>query len=748
MKRILTHAPAFMEVNHIVAPLPDSKAQSNRRPRKKSIVWEHFTLKNLSPRCAKAYCQQCGKEFAYMTDSKQIGTSHLKRHIALGICKKNQPKNGLSGDDVAPRPPKKRAREVSCVASISFDQEFCNNKIAKMIILHDYPLHIVEHQGFINFLRTLQPQFNPLSFNAVKGDCVAMYLREKQNLLNLINEIPGRVNLTLDFWTSDQTLAYVFLRGHFIDGDWNLHQPVLKVMMVPFLDSDDNSLNQTIVSCLSNWHLEGRIFTLVLDKFFSNETVIGNLRDHLSLKNPMLLNGQLLSKNCYARVLTRLALDALLAMSEPINKVRESVRYVKSSKYQEKKFFELKQQLQVPGVVDLLIDEQNKWDTIYHMIVAACELKEVFACFDAFDPNYKTILTMDEWKQVETLRTYLKYLYNATNILTVQPYPTANIFFPAVSKLHMQLTNATISHDHFCSNLITPLQVRFDQYWRENCLILAVALAMDPRYKMKLVESTFAKIFGESAELWIRMVEVGLHELFVEYIIQMLPSSSKNGDEWSESMLETELFMISSSSTNSDEGNEAMIKTEPLMLSSTATNGDDEGNEAIIKNESFMLSSTATNDEENVIKIEACQEGSLDGFLFDAEDKLPDIELYLSDVTGNYQFNSELNEYLEESLAPNVQEFDILSWWRINGLKYPTLSRMASDILSIPVSTVSADSVFDTETRKMDTYRSSLDPMTLEALICTKDWFQHESLPADFPNGSCHSRDRFSSSSF
>ncbi|OIW09063.1 hypothetical protein TanjilG_16290 [Lupinus angustifolius] len=73
---------------------------------------------------------------------------------------------------------------------------------------------------------------------------------------------------------------------------------------------------------------------------------------------------------------------------------------------------------------------------------------------------------------------------------------------------------------------------------------------------------------------------------------------------------------------------------------------------------------------------------------------------------------------------------------------------MASDILSIPVSTVSADSVFDTETRKMDSYRTSLDPMTLEALICTKDWFQHESLPNDFANGSCHSRDRFSSSSF
>ncbi|XP_019436348.1 PREDICTED: zinc finger BED domain-containing protein DAYSLEEPER-like [Lupinus angustifolius] len=701
-----------MEVNNIVAPLPVSKAQSNTRPRKKSIVWEHFTLKTLDPRCSKAYCKQCGKEFAYITDSKQIGTSHLKRHISLGICQKNQSKNSASGGDAAAYPQKKRARAAPCVASISFDQECCNNNIAKMIILHDYPLHIVEHQGFINFVQTLQPQFNPQSFNAIKGDCVSMYLREKQNLLNLINEIPGRVNLTLDLWTSNQTLAYVFLRGHFIDSDWNLHKPILKVMVVPFPDSD-NSLNQAIVSCLSNWHLEGRIFTLALDNFSSNETVVGNLRGHLSVKNPVLLNGQLLSTNCYARVLSRLALDALLAMRETVSKVRESVMYVKSSKCHESKFFELKQQLQVPGMFDLLIDEQNKWDTIYHMLVAACELKEVFACFDAFDPDYKTILTMNEWKQLETLCTHLKYLYEAAKILIAQPCPTANLFFPAVSKLHMQLANAAFSDDPFCSSLIMPLHAKFDQYWRESCLILAVAVAMDPRHKMKLVESTFAKIFGENAELWIRMVEVGLHELFVEYIIQMLPSSSKNVDEGNEAMLKTELLTLSSSSTNGDEGDEFLIKVAPLMLTSTATNGD----------------------EGNMITIEAYQEGSIDGSLFATEDELSDIEYYLSDFTGNYQFNSELNEYLEEHLEPNIQEFDVLNWWRVNGLKYPTLSRMASDILSMPISTVSADSVFDTETRKMDRYRSSLDPMTLEALICTNDWFMHESLSIDLTNG-------------
>ncbi|XP_027340723.1 zinc finger BED domain-containing protein DAYSLEEPER-like [Abrus precatorius] len=651
----------------MVFDITDSGTQQNTRRRKKSIVWEHFTVKTDGPGCAKAYCKRCKRSFAYLKDSKQAGTSHLKRHISLGICQKSQ-QTPCSKIDA--NPPKKQARAKPCFAAISFDQASCNNKIAKMIILHDYPLHIVEHQGFINFVRTLQPQFNPLSFNTVQEDCVAMFLREKQNVLNLINGIPGQVNLTLDLWTSNQTSAYVFLRGHFIDGDWNLHHPILNVLMVPFPDSD-GSLNQNIVNCLSDWHLEGRLFTLALDKFFFNEALMGNLRCLLSIKNPVILNGQLLSQNCYARVLSRLALDALSAMRETVDKVRVSVKYMKSSKFNEGKFLELRQQLQVSNTMDLLIDDQNKWDTIYHMLAAACELKEVFACFDASDPDYRVTLTMDDWKQVETLCTYLKYLYDAANILTVQAYPTANLFFPEVSKLQVELTRAAFSQDPFCSRLIMPLQEKFDQYWRESCFILAVAVVMDPRYKMKLVKSTFAKIFGENADEWIRIVEDGLNELFLEYnIIQVLPFTTTNGHE----------------------GNEAMIKTEPF------------------------------------------QEVSLDGSLFTSEDGLSDFEFYISDFTCNQQFKSELDEYLEEPLEPRVQEFNILSWWRINGLKYPTLSRLASDILSMPASTLSADSVFDMDIKKMDSYRSSLDSLTLEALICTKDWFQYKSLPGNVSN--------------
>lgn len=661
-----------MEIVDPITPTDDIyeplclEAQPNKRRRKKSIVWEHFTLETVGPGCTRACCKLCKKSFAYISGSKLAGTSHLKRHISLGICPVFRQRNlqvpdatgsRTGGPGTATDPPKKRQRVSQGAARITFDQDRCNREIAKMVILHEYPLHIVEHSGFGDFVRSLQPQFSMLSFDTVQGECVAVYLKEKQNLLNLLSGIHGNVSLTLDLWTSNQTLGYVFLTGHFIDADWNLQRRILNVVTVPSRESD-YAFNQAVMACLSDWHLEGRLFTLTVDQSLSNETVIGHLRGLLSVRNPFMLNGQLLIGNCYARVLSRLAQDALGAMRETIQKIRDSVKYVKTSESHEDKFIELKQQLRVPSSKNLLVDDQTMWNTTYHMLVAACELKEVFSCLDTVDPDYKIAPSMEEWKQVETLCTYLKHLFDAALILTDLRYPAANTFFHEVSKIHIELTHAAMSEDPFVSNLIRPLQEKFDKYWKACYLVLAIAVVLDPRFKMKLVEFNFNKMYDEHAESWIRAVNDSVHELFLEYIAQALPLPAL------------------------EEGNEGVIKAE------TSQDGFQEGN------------------------------------LVSNVDGLSDFEIYINEITSSQHMKSELDQYLEESLLPREHEFDILGWWKLNKLKYPTLSRMASDILSIPVCTVGPDSVFDTELRKMDNYRNSLGPMTLEALICAKDWLQ------------------------
>lgn len=90
---------------------------------------------------------------------------------------------------------------------------------------------------------------------------------------------------------------------------------------------------------------------------------------------------------------------------------------------------------------------------------------------------------------------------------------------------------------------------------------------------------------------------------------------------------------------------------------------------------------------------------------------------------------SELTCYLEEPVLideSNAENFDILGWWKQNGLKYPTLQKIARDFLAIPISTVASESAFSTGGRVLSTQRSRLNEDTLEALMCAQDWLRKE----------------------
>ncbi|CAA3023618.1 zinc finger BED domain-containing DAYSLEEPER-like isoform X2, partial [Olea europaea subsp. europaea] len=646
----------------------NSDLQPNKRRRKKSIVWDHFTIETINADCIRALCKQCKKSFAYISGSKLSGTSHLKRHISLGICpvsRCNEEKNQLhiftpdAKSDVSENGTvrtRKRYRANPGPASISFDQDLCCHEIAKMIIQHEYPLRMVEDSGFIDFARCLHPHFNAVSTNTVQEYIMGIYFREKQKLLNLVTGIAGRVSLTLDLWTSDQRVSYGLLTGHFIGCDWKLHRRIFNVAMLPYPDSETSFIH-AIASSLNDWGSESKLFTLTLDQFHTNENAKRNLRGLLSIKNSRILTGQLLINSCYTCTLTRLAQDAVGFIQETVQKVRDSVKYVKISEVREERFIKLKQQLQVPSTKNLIVDDLTKWNTTYHMLMAASELKEVFSCLDTSDPDYKSTPTMDEWRQVETLCTYLKIFYEAANILTSPLYPTTNTFFHELWKIQLELMHAVTSPDLFVSNLTRPLHEKFTRYWEDCNLVLAVAVVMDPRFKMKLVEFSFSRIYGEDADNWIKIVDEDVHELYLEYVVQCLPPPTFIG------------------------GNEAVAKTEIPQEEGGFPNGDIE---------------------------------------------FSDYDIYISDIMNGQQMKSELDQYLEESLLPRVQDFDVLGWWRVNRSKYPTLSKMACDVLSIPVSTVPPYSVFDTRTRKMNSYRSSLRPTVLEALICAKDWLQYE----------------------
>ena len=100
------------------------------------------------------------------------------------------------------------------------------------------------------------------------------------------------------------------------------------------------------------------------------------------------------------------------------------------------------------------------------------------------------------------------------------------------------------------------------------------------------------------------------------------------------------------------------------------------------------------------------------------------FEIFLDTIVGNNNSKSDIELYLEEVplKVPPKAKFDVLTWWMGNEAKYPVLSKLAKDILTVPVTTVASEATFSAGKRVIDPKRSSMKTETFEMVLCGGDW--------------------------
>ena len=79
-----------------------------------------------------------------------------------------------------------------------FDQNIVRNNLARMIILHEYPLSIVDHIEFREFVKSLQPLFKLISRNTLKSDILKIYDNEREKALKMTDNNGSRMAITID----------------------------------------------------------------------------------------------------------------------------------------------------------------------------------------------------------------------------------------------------------------------------------------------------------------------------------------------------------------------------------------------------------------------------------------------------------------------------------------------------------------------------------------------------------------------
>lgn len=125
------------------------------------------------------------------------------------------------------------------------------------------------------------------------------------------------------------------------------------------------------------------------------------------------------------------------------------------------------------------------------MLNCAIKFKDVFPRFQDREQSYNFCPFAEDWEKAKKVCSVLEKFWECTHIISGSDYPTSNLFLQELVKIKKVLDAQVNDEDPFIRAMVRRMKTKFDKYWGECNLILAVAVILDPRQKMRVVDFTY-----------------------------------------------------------------------------------------------------------------------------------------------------------------------------------------------------------------------------------------------------------------
>lgn len=360
-------------------------------------------------------------------------------------------------------------------------QEMITESLVRYIAKDMLPLSSVDGIGFLEFMRTVSPNYEVPCRNTIKRRMLGLYLTEKNRVASDLNGIDF-IALTTDCWTSRSNESYISITAHGITNEWKI---VNYIITTELMDERHTSINlkEKLLDIIKDWNIYIKVVCIVHDNAINIKNAVCSMAPDIKSRTCFAHSLQL----CVNKGLEDKYIKDLLSTASSI------VSHFKHSTVASKALLAAQKNLKI-STNKLVQSVKTRWNSVYAMLVRLNDSRQAICSVlnDRTVTTRTTALTLElsesKWELLEYLIKVLEPFNLVTNILSSAKTPTISTVQPILKSIvdnFLKHDNTDLQQIQTFKRILTQeFETRFfDAAHEEAIFFLNIASFLDPRYK-------------------------------------------------------------------------------------------------------------------------------------------------------------------------------------------------------------------------------------------------------------------------
>ncbi|KAJ0079142.1 hypothetical protein Patl1_24633 [Pistacia atlantica] len=374
-----------------------------------------------------------------------------------------------------------------------FDIKIGTKMVAKMVVMHELPLSFVKYFGFRDLMKYCKPLIGPLSKDLLKKEIFKLYDVERTTTRKMMGKIESKIAISVDFVIPhNESSRHMAVTAHYVDDSWALQSRIMRFIHVPFPYTAEMVCDE-LVELLIDWNLDRKLSALTIDSCSINDAMMSMLIAKFTVDSKV-MGGRFFHLQCCAQILDLIMKDGMEVIEKDVEKIRDSISFLISTPERVENFENTAHRLNVAYTKKLLLDSRSMWNSTYLMLSTALEYKDVFIHLKMCDEQFECLPTESEWKMAKAICEHLEVFNELKEMFLKTKYMTAALFLLMLSRIRLSINKWLKSSDDDIKCRATNMMAKFETYWEVVYGVKAMAVVLNPRYKIRFIEVTLLNV--------------------------------------------------------------------------------------------------------------------------------------------------------------------------------------------------------------------------------------------------------------